>query len=92
MYGGGNGPSIQPMASNCWAQSRPSLRFGAILRYRLDAEDVVGTVDWRIRHARNELASHPRLPPRLEQGADRRPEATALAKTRLGDPGPPRDR
>ena len=47
------------------------------MRRRLDAEDVVGTVDWKIRHVYRKPASHPRLPPRLELGADHRPETPA---------------
>ena len=43
-------------------------------------------------HARCQPSRHPRLPPRLEQGPNRRPETTAHAEARLGDPRAPRDR
>jgi hypothetical protein len=39
-----------------------------MLGRRHGAEDVAGVVDRRNHHADRKPASHPRLPPRLEQG------------------------
>lgn len=53
------------------------------------AEDVVGVVDGRNHYAKYKPACHSCVSPNLEQGPDRRPEATACTETRMGDPGSP---
>lgn len=76
--------------SSCGMVGRHS-RF-AMLGRRHGAEDVAGVVDRTNHHADRKPASHPRLPPRLEQWPHCRPEASARTAAFMGDPGPPRDR
>lgn len=58
----------------------------AMIGYRQTADDVVGVVDGSNHYAIYKPACHSCMSPSLEQGTDRRPEATACADTRLGNP------